>query len=81
MLSKRSQQGRKEFKSGCLKDLLKDPWKRFRKHVVEGEYLVRITNIEEFGVFVNLENGVDVLLAMPKNDYTRNLLSVGAMLL
>lgn len=61
-----------------LKDLLKDPWEKVpEKYVVEGEYLGRITNIEEFGVFVNLENGVDVLLAMPKNDFTRNLMTEG----
>ena len=62
-----------------LKALLEDPWERVgERYSVDGEYLGKITTIAEFGVFINLETGIDMLVAMPQSETTRGLLEKGA---
>ncbi len=62
-----------------LKALLKDPWETVgERYSVEGEYLGKITTVAEFGVFINLETGIDMLVAMPQSEQTRGMLEKGA---
>lgn len=62
-----------------LKSLLKDPWETVgNKYSVDGEYLGKITTVAEFGVFLNLEEGIDILVAMPQSEQTRSMLVKGA---
>jgi ribosomal protein S1 len=50
-----------------LKEVLPDPWPSVpSKYIKGGEYLGRITGIMEYGVFVNLEPGVDALVKLPR---------------
>jgi small subunit ribosomal protein S1 len=50
-----------------LKEALPDPWPKVpEKYSVGGEYLGNITGVMEYGVFVNLEQGVDALVKLPK---------------
>lgn len=62
-----------------LKALLKDPWETVgERYSVDGEYLGKITTVAEFGVFINLETGIDMLVAMPQSEQTRSFLEKGA---
>jgi small subunit ribosomal protein S1 len=58
---------KKEIKVS-MKALKRDPWpdctRRYRLHA---EYVGTISGIEEYGVFVRLENGVDSLCRHPRN--------------
>lgn len=69
----------KKTLSLSLKDLLVNPWDTVgERYSVEGEYLGRVVSVVEYGVFINLETGVDALVALPKSELTRDMCVKGA---
>lgn len=61
-----------------LKALLPDAWMNVPdKYIVRGEYTGTITGIEEYGMFVNLESGVDAVIKLPKSERVRSQMKVG----
>ncbi len=61
-----------------LKALLPDAWKDVPyKFMVNGEYRGTITGIEEYGLFINLDEGVDAVIKHPESENVRKQIQIG----